>query len=107
MAQTGGFTADDCALHQNHPNPFNPVTEIQYDLRETSKVRLEIFNIAGQKVCTLVDGMEAAGYKTAIWNGRTSDGKSVASGIYIYKLTAEGRQSGIKFEQSMKMTLLQ
>ena len=54
-----------------------------------------------------MDGMETAGYKTAIWNGRTSDGKSVASGIYIYRLTAEGYQSGDRFVQSMKMTLLQ
>ena len=95
------------ALHRNYPNPFNPDTEIKYDLRETSNVRLEIFNIAGQKVCTLMDGMETAGYKTATWNGRTNGGKSAASGIYIYKLTADGLQSGEKFVQSMKMTLLQ
>ena len=102
-----GNIPSDFALYQNHPNPFNPDTEIRYDLRETSNVRLEIFNISGQKVCTLVDGMETMGYKTATWNGRSSDGKSAASGIYIYRLTAEGHQSGEKFVQSMKMTLLQ
>ena len=95
------------ALHQNHPNPFNPDTEIKYDLRENSKVKLEIYNISGQKVYTLVDGIETAGFKTAIWKSQNSQGERVASGVYIYKLTAEGLQSGEKFVKSMKMTLLQ
>jgi len=82
-------------LCQNYPNPFNPITEIRYDLPVDCQVRLEIYNLLGQKVATLVDGKEKAGYKTATW-----DAGSFSSGIYFYRLQAGD------FVQTRKMVLL-
>ncbi|HXF48151.1 MAG TPA: T9SS type A sorting domain-containing protein, partial [Verrucomicrobiae bacterium] len=75
-------------LHQNFPNPFNPQTLIKYDLPEAANVRLEVFNILGQKVTTLVDRYEAAGPKSALWDGTDAAGNKVSSGVYFYKLKA-------------------
>jgi hypothetical protein len=75
-------------LYQNLPNPFNPQTLIKYDLPEAANVRLEVFNILGQKVTTLVDRHEAAGPKSALWDGTDAAGNKVSSGIYLYKIIA-------------------
>lgn len=75
-------------LDQNYPNPFNPSTEISYALQEDTHVRLEVFNVLGQKVATLVDGFEQSGYKTASWDGKDSAGDVVATGVYLYRLEA-------------------
>jgi hypothetical protein len=83
------------ALAQNHPNPFNPVTAINYALPKDSHVRLIIYNILGQRVATLVDGKQKAGYKTARW-----DASEMASGIYFYRLRAGD------FVQTRKMVLI-
>ncbi len=75
-------------LYQNLPNPFNPQTLIKYDLPEAANVRLDVFNILGQKVTTLVNRYEAAGPKSALWDGTDAKGAKVSSGIYFYKLSA-------------------
>lgn len=75
-------------LYQNFPNPFNPQTLIKYDLSEAATVRLEVFNILGQKVATLVNRFEAAGPKSALWDGTDERGAKVSSGIYFYKIAA-------------------
>jgi plastocyanin len=72
----------------NYPNPFNPSTSIQYTLGQETHVTLKIYNTLGQEVATLVNEVQPAGYKTAIWNGRNDFGASVASGVYIYTLQA-------------------
>ncbi|NMC44544.1 MAG: T9SS type A sorting domain-containing protein [candidate division Zixibacteria bacterium] len=87
-------------LSQNHPNPFNPTTTIRFGLPKAGKVRLEVLNILGQTVRTLVDQDLAAGYHSVIWNGDDGEGRGVASGIYFYRLRADG------FTQSRKMVLL-
>lgn len=71
------------ALEQNYPNPFNPITEISFSLPEASEAKLEIFNIMGQRVTTLVDESLPAGHHSATW-----DATDNASGIYFYRLTA-------------------
>ncbi len=76
------------ALHQNYPNPFNPNTEVKFDLPVDSRVKLEIFNVLGQKVTTVTDEDMKAGYKSVTWNGNDHGGQQVASGVYFYKLTA-------------------
>jgi len=88
------------ALSQNFPNPFNPESEISYDLPNDSWVKLSIYNISGQKVKTLVDGFEAAGHKTVIWDGKNEKGEQVASGVYFYRLEAGD------FTATKKMVLL-
>ncbi len=82
-------------LSQIYPNPFNPITEIRYALPKDCRVRLEIYNILGQRVATLVDGKQKAGYKKAKWNAG-----SLSSGIYFYRLKAGD------FMQTRKMVLL-
>jgi len=71
------------ALLSNYPNPFNAQTVIEYQLPVTSSVKLEVYNLLGEKVVTLVDEEQQAGYKSVTW-----DGSEVSSGVYLYKLSA-------------------
>ena len=75
-------------LHQNVPNPFNPLTTIRYDLPANARVRLSIIDVAGKRVRTLVDEQQTAGSRSTIWNGRDDAGRAVASGVYFYVLDA-------------------
>jgi len=93
-------------LHQNYPNPFNPVTSIRYDLPELSNVKLEVYNVLGQRVMTLVDGLENSGFKKVEWDGKSASGIPISSGIYIYRLQVTGKESGKKFTNSKKMILM-
>ena len=77
------------ALAQNYPNPFNARTVINYSLPVSGKVSLDIFNIMGQKVVTLLDSYQEAGYRSVIWDGHDADGNVVSSGIYFYRLHAD------------------
>ena len=83
-----------------YPNPFNPFVQIMFDLNEPAYVKLEIFNILGQKVATLVDEHQDAGSYTVTWDSRGSDGTRVSSGIYLYRLTAG------EFVENKKMSLM-
>ena len=94
------------ALHQNYPNPFNAVTTVKYDLPEISDVKIEIFNVLGQRVMTLVNGIEQPGYKVVKWNGNYNDGSNVASGIYICRIQVDGKETGKAFGKCRKMMLL-
>jgi hypothetical protein len=82
-------------LYQNHPNPFNAATVIDYRLAAAGDVKLEVHNLRGQKVATLVDSRQQAGYRSVVW-----DASEVSSGLYFYRLTAG---SGIFTD---RMTLL-
>ena len=79
------------ALGQNYPNPFNPSTVIPYKLAEAAHVRLEIFNLLGQRLATLVDGQRSAGSHTAMWDATDAGGRAVGAGVYIYRMSSEGR----------------
>ena len=81
------------ALEPNAPNPFNPETLIRYALPGASRVRLEIFNIAGQRVRTLVEEQQPAGTHSAVWDGRDTEGRQAAGGVYFYRLTAGGGEA--------------
>ncbi len=87
-------------LGQNYPNPFNPVTTIRFSLPQSERVVLEIFNLMGQKVRTLVDNTLAAGNHLVTWDGTDGSGHKVASGIYLYRM-----KSGDNI-RTRKMTLL-
>ena len=76
------------ALSQNYPNPFNPATEIKFSLPENTHVKIEIFNVLGQKVRTLVDSDMDAGYQSVVWNGTGGSGQSVSTGVYLYRMQA-------------------
>ncbi len=81
----------EIALSQNYPNPFNPETTIQFALPQAGKVTLEIYNLMGRRVVTLYDGYAAAGYHTVHWNGLNTLGRPASSGVYFYRLEADGK----------------
>jgi PKD repeat protein len=86
MASTDNGLPSRYRLDQNYPNPFNPVTTIEFSLAQPGHAKLEVFNIAGQKVTTLVDQYLSSGEHVATW-----DGSNVSSGVYFYRLTTERR----------------
>ena len=88
------------SLSQNYPNPFNPITTINYSIPTQSRVKLQIYNLLGQVVTTLVDADKNPGYYEAIWNGTNQSGKSVSSGLYFYSLRAG------QFNDTKKMVIL-
>ena len=82
------------ALHQNYPNPFNPSTTISFDLKETARVRLVVYDANGREVRTLVAGLQAKGAHSFEWDGRYANGLRAASGVYFYRLfVTTGSQS--------------
>jgi len=87
-------------LHQNHPNPFNPVTTLRYDLPEDAMVNITIYDMMGRQVSTLVSSQQNAGYKSVRWNATNDKGAPVSAGLYLYTI-----QAG-EFRQTKKMVLL-
>ncbi|MCP4570381.1 MAG: T9SS type A sorting domain-containing protein [FCB group bacterium] len=87
-------------LYQNYPNPFNPRTHIRFTLPTEGRVILAVYNVLGQVVATLIDEDRQPGDYTAIWNGRDTEGRAAASGIYFYRV-----QAG-EFTKTNKMLLL-
>jgi S-formylglutathione hydrolase FrmB len=91
-------TPMEFSLGRNYPNPFNPSTDIRYqiaDSRSPVHTTLTIFNILGQEIITLVNEMREPGYYSVTWDGRNSYGRDVATGVYFYRLTA-GEYSAMK-----------
>ncbi|MBD3233286.1 MAG: T9SS type A sorting domain-containing protein, partial [candidate division Zixibacteria bacterium] len=86
---------DEFNLFANYPNPFNASTVITYDLPVSCNARLEVYNVMGQKVATLVEEFKSAGHHTVNWNA-----SDYSSGVYFYKLTADD------YIQTKRMTLL-
>nr|MBP9211730.1 T9SS type A sorting domain-containing protein [Bacteroidota bacterium] len=84
------------ALSQNFPNPFNPVTTIQYTLANSGRVQLEIFNILGQNVRTLVDSDQNIGAYAVVWDGKDNHGILLSSGIYYYQIRSKEYRSARK-----------
>jgi hypothetical protein len=78
-------------LYQNHPNPFNPLTCIEFSLGERARVTLRVYDISGKVVKTLVQETMPAGRHAATWNGGDESGRPVASGIYVCRLEASGK----------------
>ena len=88
------------ALHQNFPNPFNPITTLGYGLPKGSDVRLAIFDMLGNEVATLVNSHQQAGFKSVQWDGTGSMGRAVSAGVYLYRIEAG------EFVETKKMLLL-
>ncbi|MCD4747018.1 MAG: SBBP repeat-containing protein [Bacteroidales bacterium] len=86
------------SLHQNYPNPFNQTTTIEYRLPEVSDVKIVIFNLFGQKVCTLVNTRVEAGSHQVVWNGRDEMGSKVTSGVYFCRFNAGNYRSMQKMQ---------
>jgi PKD repeat protein/uncharacterized protein (DUF779 family) len=92
------------ALRQNYPNPFNPETMIAFDLPEQAKVTLQVYNLVGQSIKTLVSEKRVAGSHKIMWDGTDDKGMAVASGLYFYSIKAIGENNS--FSQKMKMMLV-
>ena len=89
------------ALHRSMPNPLRSGTAIAYDVPVNgARVKLTVYDVAGRRVRTLVDGPQTAGRKSATWDGRDDRGTIVGSGVYYCRLEAPG------YEQSIKITVL-
>jgi len=81
-------TPNDFVLSQNYPNPFNSATTIDYSIPRQSRVTIDIYNLLGQKVKSLINEIIPAGNYTAIWDGTDSNNRSVSSGVYYYRISA-------------------
>jgi len=88
------------ALHQNYPNPFNPTTQIRYDLPEDALVSINIYDLMGRSIKSLVNSNQPAGYRSIQWDATNNYGESVSAGMYIYTI-----QTG-DFRATKKMVLL-
>ena len=103
----GGVIPDVFALHQNFPNPFNPVTALPYDVPEIADVKIDIYNLLGQKVRSLVTGEHEPGFYRATWNGKNDRGALVTTGVYIYQITARSNATGeVAFTETRKLVLM-
>jgi len=87
-------------LHNNFPNPFNPITNIFYDLPKSGHVSIIVYDLLGREVITLVNETMESGYYAARWNGYNHRGQSVSAGIYFYHL-----QTG-EYSKAQKMLLV-
>lgn len=79
-------------LTQNYPNPFNSITMICYELPKTSHITLKIYNLLGQEIRTLYNGMKSTGIHQTVWDGKDNYGKEIATGLYFYRLSVVGGQ---------------
>jgi len=88
------------SLSYNYPNPFNPMTTINYSIEKRTMVNISVYNMLGQKVNTIVNEIKPAGEYVAYWSGKGADGHEVASGVYLYKLQTD------EYVETKKMMLL-
>jgi len=91
-AETSVILPTEVGITANYPNPFNIETTIEYAVPKDGRVRLVVYNLLGQTVRVIVDGLQEAGMKRAIWNGLDQAGKEVGSGVYFVQLNAQGRR---------------
>ena len=96
----GVTTPDRFELGDNFPNPFNPETVIPFTLASTTEVEVAVYNLAGQKVRVITQGMRTAGHHQVRWHGRDRAGRDAASGTYLVRMRAAG------VDQVRKMLLL-
>jgi hypothetical protein len=81
------LTPESFSLSQNHPNPFNPATAIDYSLQRRLRVRIAVYDLLGRKIKTLANAVMPAGAHTTYWDGTDEFGRQVASGVYLYRIT--------------------
>jgi hypothetical protein len=93
-------------IAQNYPNPFNPSTTIGYTLSTVGHVTLKIYNILGQEVVTLVDEDQVPGTHSVVWNGKSTNGSQVCSGVYFYRVEARQYGGQFMFTNVNKMMLI-
>lgn len=100
------LVSEQFQLFQNHPNPFNPATIIQFRLSHLGEVELKIYNLLGQQIAKLVSEKLLPGEYRVEWDGKNSHGAQVATGLYIYQLITEALNGSETFVKSKKMLLI-
>ncbi|MGI0016492.1 MAG: T9SS type A sorting domain-containing protein, partial [Nitrososphaera sp.] len=78
------------SLLQNYPNPFNAQTKIEFAVTKKETIALDVYNLSGEHVVSLLNGLRDIGRYSVVWNGKNSKGGDMASGIYLYRLRAGG-----------------
>jgi hypothetical protein len=99
-AEDNGLVPIEYALNQNYPNPFNPTTKINYELPNNTFVIIDIYDVMGHRIKSLINSNQEAGYKSVQWDATNNLGKQVPAGMYIYTIQAGD------FRQTRKMVLL-
>jgi hypothetical protein len=84
--QTGNFIPASFELFQNYPNPFNPSTRIYFNNPSSGRIKIDIYNLLGEKVYTVTDNFYEAGNFSVVWNGVDDNNNTVSSGVYFYSL---------------------
>ncbi|HGY55520.1 MAG TPA: hypothetical protein ENK44_07465 [Caldithrix abyssi] len=97
--------ASEFEVYQNYPNPFNPQTTIEYRIARPADVRLDIFNIVGERIVSVMETGLQPGRHAYVWNGANSNGRPVSSGLYVYKISIR-MKNGQSFSTVKKMLLL-
>ena len=100
LAIDNQVTPDVFALHQNYPNPFNPTTQIKYDLAEDALVSINIYDVMGKSIKSLINVKQSAGYHSFRWDATNHSGEAMSAGMYIYSI-----QAG-QYRSTKKMVLL-
>ena len=95
-----GRFARELLTAQNYPNPFNPSTTIRFTMPAAGSAKIEVYNILGKLIATPFDGHAGAGENSVVWDGRNAGGELVASGVYLYRMTAGN------YTETRKMMLL-
>jgi flagellar hook assembly protein FlgD len=90
----------EITLYQNYPNPFNAGTVIRFDLPDECRVSIDIYDLLGRKVSSIVNGYYQSGSHEVLWDGISGSGNDLPTGIYLYKFKAD------TFEETRKMILL-
>jgi hypothetical protein len=104
-SENDGVIPEEYALSQNYPNPFNPTTHIEFSLPVNADVKLVVYNILGEQVTKLLNTEISAGNHSVVWNATDASGTKLTSGIYLYKLQANGKDGSV-FQEIRKMVLL-
>ncbi len=100
-----GSVPSGFSLDQNFPNPFNPSTTIRFSISTPARISLVLYDLTGRAVRTLVNNDAGAGTHTVQWDGRSENGATVSSGVYVYRLLAAGRDGKVHSD-SKKMILM-
>jgi flagellar hook assembly protein FlgD len=96
VAEILAIIPSEFALSKNYPNPFNPITHLDYSLPKRSQVRLRVYNMVGQEIITLINEEKQYGNYSISWNGIDSKGRNVASGVYFAELRSNDKSSVTK-----------
>ena len=88
LSNDNANVAERFMLHQNFPNPFNPITTLRYDLPKDSFVKIRVFDMSGNEVKTLVNETKGAGFNSVQWNATNNQGE-ISAGVYIYSIEAD------------------